>query len=191
MILRKKYLFAALLGAAFTLTGSALLQRLYAAVGGELLGILFGAVNGSIWESAKTLLLPYLIWSVLEVMSLRLPLHRFTVVKALSLYALGGAYLLLQTGGVGAVPSAVLSVMTAFTLSVGLHLSPLSLRGWFAPAVAALFLFLALYFSLTPFPPHHPIFRDPATGMYGIIPRHFDYGAAALDTLYTAEKSPL
>ena len=42
---------------------------------------------------------------------------------------------------------------------------------------------ISLYFALTPFAPHFKVFRDPATGLYGILPKHFDYGAFVLDSM--------
>ncbi len=178
----KRFLAVEILGVAFVAACSAFMRRLYAWTDGELLGILFGSVNGSAWELCKTLLLPFLIWSLLELLTLRLPFHRFVAAKAAALYALGVSYLLLSqlTGGIAA---GMICVPGAFALSFLLCGSSLRLRWMFAPALVLLFLFVALYFSLTPFPPRHEFFRDSLTGMYGIIPRHFDYGAAALDAL--------
>ena len=89
----RKLLFLEIAGGAFVACGSLFMRQLYTLCGGELLGILFGAVNGSMWEACKTLLLPYLLWAVLETLTLRLRVHRFTVVKALALYRLGFDYL--------------------------------------------------------------------------------------------------
>ena len=162
----KQFLAAEIAGAAFVAACSAFMRRLYDWTDGELLGILFGSVNGSSWELCKTLLLPFLIWSLLELLTLRLPFHRFVAAKTAALYALGAGFLLL-------------SQLTGST-AAGIICVP---GGLFAPALVLLFLFVAFYFSLTPFPPRHEFFRDRLTGMYGIIPRHFDYGAAALDAL--------
>lgn len=185
MILLSKKIFAAEpVGAAFTALGSWFMLSLYEASGGELLGILFGAVNNSAWEHCKTLLLPYLIWSILELLSFKPQVRRFTVAKTASLYALGLLYLLLTTFGASSTPAAAVSIAAAFISSILLYASPLKLQKLFTPAVVLLFVFFALYFSLTPFPPRHPLFYDSQSGMYGIIPKHYDYGAAALDTMY-------
>ena len=163
------------------------MRRLYDWTDGELLGILFGSVNGSAWELCKTLLLPFLIWSLLELLTLRFSFHRFAVAKTAALYALGALYLLLSKLA-GGTAAGIIAVIGAFALSFLLYSSSARLRGLFAPALALLFLFVALYFSFTPFPPRHEFFRDGATGMYGIIPKHFDYGAAALDASYFVQK---
>lgn len=180
----KKLSAAELGGAAFTALCSLFMLQLYELSGRELLGILFGAVNGSAWEHCKTLLLPYFIWSVLELLSLRPPAYRFTVIKTASLYALGAVCLLLRTAGVSEIISAAAAVAAAVVITLALYASGLKLHGLFTPAVVLVFLFFALYFSLTPFPPHHPLFYDNKSGMYGIIPKHLDYGAAALDSMY-------
>ena len=178
--MKRKLLITELLGTAFVAACAFFMRRLYALSGGELIGILFGAVNGSLWESCKTLLLPYLIWSMLELLAVRLSLRRFAAAKAASLYALGTGWLLLRMGGMSCAVSDALSIAGAFALSFALYFAPVRLEDMFAPALVLLFLFAALYFSLTPFPPHWSVFLDPATGMYGIIPKHFDYGASAL-----------
>lgn len=168
------------LGVGFAALAAVFMRHLYAWCDGELPGILFGAVNGSAWEACKTLLLPTLLWGVLEALTLRVHLRRFAAAKTLSLYALGAMYLLLRPWG--AEPAAcLLSLCAAFLLSWTLYRSPLPLQGLFPLAVCLLFLFWVLYFSLTPFPPHFAVFRDDATGMYGILPRQFDYGAAVLN----------
>ncbi len=178
----KRFLAAEIAGAAFVAACSAFMRRLYDWTDGELLGILFGSVNGSSWELCKTLLLPFLIWSLLELLTLRLPFHWFVAAKTAALYALGAGFLLLSQL-TGSTAAGIICVPGAFALSFLLCSSSLRLRGLFAPALVLLFLFVAFYFSLTPFPPRHEFFRDRLTGMYGIIPRHFDYGAAALDAL--------
>ena len=162
-------------GFLFVLAASAFMRRFYEWNNHELLGILFGAVNGSIWESCKTLLLPYLLWGLIELLAVRVSLYRFTASKTAGLYLTGILYLALRLCGMHTAVAAVLSLAAGFAVSAALYCSDIDLRGLFAPAVALLFLFVALYFSLTPFPPQHMIFVDPATGMYGIIPEHLDF----------------
>jgi len=176
--LDRKLLFLEISGGAFVACGSLFMRQLYALCGGELLGILFGAVNGSMWEACKTLLLPYLLWAILETLLLRLRVHRFTVVKALSLYLLGFVYLALRVTGSADLFASVLAVAAATLCSLFLYHADVPLRWLFAPSLVLLFLFAALYCSLTPFPPHTALFYDRTAGLYGIIPRHYDYGAA-------------
>ena len=45
--------------------------KLYELSGKGLIGVLFGSVNNSPWECIKPLLLSYLLWGILEALSLR------------------------------------------------------------------------------------------------------------------------
>ena len=60
--------------------------RLYELSGKGLLGVLFGSVNNSPWECVKPLLLSYLLWGILEALSLQPSIHRLTCAKTFSLY---------------------------------------------------------------------------------------------------------
>ena len=165
-------------GVVFVVVVALFMRNLYVWCDGDLPGILFGAVNNSPWESCKTLLFPYLLWGLLELMTLRLHTRRFVAAKTLSLYALALFYLLMRPWGAEPIAT-LLSICSAFLMSYMLYNSSLPLHGIFPLAVCLLFLFWVLFFSLTPFPPRLSIFRDETTGMYGIVPRCFDYGAVA------------
>lgn len=183
---RKRLLFAEACGIVFVLLSSFYMSKLYELCSGELLGVMFGSVNQSVWENCKTLLLPYLFWGLIELLSLSPHMRRFTSAKTLSLYFLGFIYISLNL-----IPgiethkaiSAIISVSASFILSFILYNSKLNLIALFPPSVFLLFLFWAVYFSFTPFPPENIIFLDPNTGLYGIIPQGFDRGAAVLDSL--------
>lgn len=179
----KKYLLLEASGGLFTAAASVFMQHLYSLSGQELLGILFGAVNGSVWEACKTLLLPFFIWSLLEALIYRTAIYRYTASKTISLYLLGAMYLILRQSPISPHLAAAVSLISAISLSVLLYISPLELQKLFVPSLLLLFLFISLYFALTPFAPHLKIFRDPATGLYGILPKHFDYGAFVLDSM--------
>ena len=114
----------------------------------ELLGISFGAVNGSIWRVCKTLLLPYLLWGLIEILAVKrvaVPVHRRK--KTAGLYLTGVLYLALRLCGMHVAVAAVLSLAAGFAVSAALYCSDINLRGFFAPSVALLFLFVALYLS--------------------------------------------
>ena len=174
-------------GIIFVLIISLFMSKLNDLCNGSLVGMLFGSVNHSIWESCKTLLLPYLIWGMIELMSLSPRMHSFTVAKTLSLLFLGIAYIGIRLIFGYAKPgifAAVICVTAAFAMSFFLYKSRFDLSALFPVSVFLLFLFWAVYFSFTPFPPKNLIFLDPQTGIHGIIPAHFDLGAAKLDAIY-------
>lgn len=175
-------------GILFCFLVSILMKQLYALTDGHLIGVLFGAVNNSVWEQTKTLLLPYLLWGLLELLSVQPSMKRLTAAKTLSLYLLGGLLcgggLLLRPCGAAANTAFSLAAVTFCSLfSQWLYRSPLYLKNLFAPCVLLLFLFVSLYFSFTPFPPQLALFRDDETGMFGIIPIYMDKGAVILDAL--------
>ncbi len=148
------------LGIVFVLSAALFMRALYSLSGGELVGILFGAVNDSPWEYGKTLLLPYLLWGMLELMCARPSLRRFTSAKTAGLYSLGALYIsarlclpILADDPAFELVAAALCLVFAAIITRVLLRSTLALSVLFPPAISLLMLFLAFYYSFTPFPP--------------------------------------
>jgi hypothetical protein len=190
--MQKKMLKLEIFGIFFVIASSIFLQNLYELCGHSLIGIMFGAVNDSIWETAKTLLLPYLAWAMIELLSLRQRFHKFATIKILTLYILGASFCVLcsvyslfnlESHTMPEFIAAILCTALSFVLSYKLLYSENGLEKQFIPALFLLFLFIALFCSLTPFPPKMHIFMDRATHLYGIIPENIDEGAIMLDTI--------
>lgn len=180
-------------GIFFTLILSVFLQNLYSLCNRKLIGVMFGSVNDSIWEIVKTLLLPFILWSIIEIMCLQTPFKKYVVSKVISLYYLGICYIVLclifsfsdkTSRWLFEFLSAIISICTAFFVSYVLNCSKSELHKLFVPSLFMLLLFTALFCSFTPFPPKMYIFMDRATNLYGIIPQHIDEGAIVLDTIY-------
>ena len=159
---------------------------LYELSGKGLIGVLFGSVNNSPWECVKPLLLSYLLWGILEALSLQPPLHRLAVAKTASLYLLGfllltGSFILsifgFKTGSAALTAMRLVSLCVSVAASMIIYRSDIDYNFFFAPCVFLLFLFLACYFSLTPFPLKNILFMDSETGLYGLIPDYYDLGA--------------
>lgn len=191
--MQKKLLKMEICGIFFVLAISVFMQNLYELSHKTVIGVLFGAVNDSIWENCKTFMLPYLIWAMIELLTLRPTFKRFVVSKIITLYILGISFLTLcSIYGVFGFKShmlaefiaAILCTATSFYLSFCLYTEISKSEQLFAPSLCMLMLFIALYCSFTPFPPNTYIFVDRATGLYGLIPSHIDTGAIVLDTLY-------
>ena len=191
--MQKKLLKLELLGMLFVIVMSVFLQNLYEISGKTLIGVMFGSVNDSIWEIEKTLLLPYLLWSLIELLCVRVPFRKFIVSKTISLWCFGIMYsaicLLYSVSGNEShmfpefIASIVCTVL-AFYLSYRLILSDKELGNYFYPAFFMIMLFTAFFCSFTPFPPQMPLFMDRTTGLYGIIPENFDIGAVYLDSIF-------
>ncbi len=68
-------------GLLFVIVLSALLTTLRYVTKSSVVGIFFGSVNDSIWEHCKLLLLAYIIWGMIELLSLKPSFKRFMVQK--------------------------------------------------------------------------------------------------------------
>lgn len=186
----KKFEIAGIL---FVIILSIFLQNLFNLTDRNLIGVMFGSVNNSIWEFTKTLLLPYFLWSMIELLSVRTPFRRFVVSKTVSLYFLGLSYILITlvtnllglcTNALPELVAAAVCVAMAQFLSMRLIRSNFNTQNLYYPSIFLLLLFIALFLSFTVFPPEMYIFKDRDTGLYGIIPEYIDKGAIALDTFY-------
>ena len=114
-------------------------------------------------------------------------MRRFTSCKTIALYFLGLSYIgisLIFGAENQNIFTAAVCTALSFVLSFALYKSKFNLQNLFPQSVFLLFLFWAVYFSFTPFPPQNAVFLDPESGLYGIIPNHIDLGAAALDAMY-------
>lgn len=173
-------------GTLFVFICGALLHFLYDWTNASALGVLFGAVNESVWEHIKIFSMPYVVWSIIEL-AFSIPYFRqFVVAKVMGLYLLGILiisffYLYTTITGAAILIIDILSVFAWISIS---HLfsykittSDKDLRNLFPLCLGLLFLFVVMYFCFTAVPPHIDIFKDPVTGMYGIIPKNIDVGA--------------
>ena len=193
MYMQKKFLKLELAGMLFVVVASVFLQNLYEISNRMIIGIMFGSVNDSIWEIEKTLLLPYFVWMLIEIMCIRLPFRKFVAAKTISLWCFAFTYsaicLLYSLFGEEShmLPefiAAIVCTVFVFYLSYRLIFSELKLEALYYPAFFMLLLFAAFYCSFTPFPPQLSLFQDRPTGLYGIIPENFDAGAVYLDSIF-------
>lgn len=180
-------------GILFVIILSIFLQNLFNITNRNLIGVMFGSVNNSIWEFTKTLLFPYFLWSMIELLSVRTPFRRFVISKTISLYFLGLSYILITlatnllglcTNALPELIAAAVCVAAAQFLSMHLIKADFNTQNLYFPSIFLLLLFVALFLSFTVFPPEMYIFKDRDTGLYGIIPEYIDKGAIALDTFY-------
>lgn len=178
--MHKKFWLLESVGVVFVVAGSCFMRRLYALSGYGLSGVLFGSVNNSPWEAAKTLFLPYLVWSLLELLCLGGGMRRLAVAKAAALAVLLGVYLGLRFCSGADLVCIAVAVAAATFASAAIRRSSLPVETVFPVALCVLFLLLAFYFCFTPFPPHNPLFADPVSGQYGIPPLGYDFGADVL-----------
>ena len=178
-------------GAVFVFVCGTLLHFLYEWSNKNVVGILFGSVNESVWEHIKIFAFPYLVWGVRELAFSIGYFRQFVVAKVFGLYLqciliISFYYLYSSIIGYSILWLDILSVFVwicfsqlfSFKLTTGQR----DVRGLFPFALGLLFLFGAMYFCFTAVPPHIDLFKDPVTGMYGIIPKNIDVGAFFMGT---------
>lgn len=184
--MNKKLKRLEIIGVFFVFISATLLHFLYSWTNGSALSILFGSVNESVWEHIKIFSMPYIVWSIIEL-AFSIPYFRqFVVAKTLGLYLL--IFLIISffyfyTTIIGKaifiidIVSVFIWVALAHYFSYKATTSSKEIRFLFPLCLGLLFLFMIMYFCFTAVPPHIDIFKDPITGLYGIIPENIDVGA--------------
>ena len=161
----------------------------YELSGGSTLSILFASVNESVWEHIKIFAVGFVLWSVIELFWVKPPFKKFVVAKTVSLYFLSMSIIaffytynlftkepILWLDLLSAGVFVVLSQYISFRLTTNNS----QIADYFPVAVLLLMTFFVMFFSFTIFPPRIDLFRDPVTGMYGIIDDYIDQGAVFL-----------
>lgn len=166
------------------------LHFFYDLTNGSVLAILFSAVNESVWEHVKIFAVGFVIWSVIELLWAKPPFKKFIVAKTLSLYFLSLAIIVFFYSyttiigepilAVDLISSAIFVALSQY-ISYRLTLSDNNIEEYFIVCIMLIMLYFVMFFSFTLFPPEIDLFKDPVTGMYGIIDENIDFGAVFLD----------
>jgi len=142
---------------------------------------LIAAVNESVWEHSKMVLLPIICWWTIYyiITGRKNNINKdkwFTSALVALLTALLTIpmmyYFYTEAFGVEilAIDIFILFLALLFGQLLGLHFYKYS-KGINSYMVISIFIVLILLFALfTFYPPHLPLFKDGATGEYGIIP---------------------
>ncbi len=157
---------------------------------GSALSILFGAVNESVWEHVKIFAAGYVVWAIVEILWVKPPIKKFVVAKTLTLYALSLSIIIFfyiykfftqKPYTAVYIISSIVFVMLSQYMSYKLTICDNNLKEYFPVAAMLLMTYFLMFFSFTMFPPKIDLFRDPLSGMYGIIEKYIDTGAFYLD----------
>ena len=157
---------------------------------GSVLSILFSAVNESVWEHIKIFTVGFVVWSFVELFWAKPPFKKFITAKILSLYFLSLSIIVFFYSYTTVIGKAILAVdlVSSFIfvalsqyITYRLVTSENKSADYFAVAVMLIMLYFVMFFSFTLFPPKIDLFKDPVTGMYGIIDDNVDLGAVFLD----------
>lgn len=167
-------------GAAAQFALAAFLHYAYALSGKSTFAAIFAAVNESVWEHVKTLLLPYLLWSVAEYYIIRPDLRRFVTARcagAVSLVLMTVCFFFVYSGVWGAsvlwidIVSAALWLLFAELICMRTLNTSRSAGELFPIAAAVLCLLAVMLLCFTVSPPKIGLFRDPVTQLYGLEKR--------------------
>lgn len=168
---------------------ASLLHFVYDLSGGSTLSILFGAVNESVWEHVKIFAVGFVVWAVIELLWVKPSFKKFVTAKTISLYLLSVSIIVffytynlfvnepvLWLDLLSSFAFVCLSQYTSYRLTVGDN----KIADYFPVSVLLLMTYFIMFFSFTVFPPKVDLFKDPVTGMYGIIDKSIDEGAVFL-----------
>lgn len=165
------------------------LHFVYDLSGGSTLSILFGAVNESVWEHIKIFAVGYVVWTLIEILWVKPPFKKFVTAKTVSLYFLSISIIVFfyTYNLFTEEPILIVDLLSSFVfvalsqyISFRLTVSDNEIEDYFSVAVLLLMTYFVMFFSFTVFPPKADLFKDPVTGMYGIIEKHIDTGAVFL-----------
>ncbi len=166
-----------MIGLFFTIAAGNLLHFVYDWSGGSPVAAAISGVNESAWEHMKLLAVPWLLWTAVELVTVRgvsglLSARAAGLVTGLLLIP---ALYYTYTGALGINSSLVniiifqLAVLSAFAVTRRMRKSGM-LCGvmWQVLAATALLVIAVLFFRWTFAPPQLPLFVDPVTGLAGI-----------------------
>lgn len=139
---------------------------------------LIAAVNESVWEHLKLAFWPALIFALIEWPFFRGKTKNFWAAKSIGIFTMSVIIMLVFYGYTALIGHNILwldislflfAVFTGQMISYRLLLRPTFASGIKILTVILLVLMIASFSLLTFFPPHSPLFRDYATGQYGIL----------------------
>lgn len=185
----RKFRILEIVGIAIIYLIATFLHFVYDLSGGSTLSILFGSVNESVWEHIKIFAVGYVVWALIEILWIKPPFKKFVTAKTVSLYFLSISIIVFfyTYNLFTEEPILIVDLLSSFVfvalsqyISYRLTVSDNKIADYFAVAVALLMTYFVMFFSFTVYPPKIDLFKDPVTGMYGIIEKHIDAGAVFL-----------
>ncbi len=182
----KKFKIFEIVGVPIIYLIATFLHFVYDLTDGSTLAILFGSVNESVWEHIKIIAVGFTVWTIIEFLFIRPPFKKFVTAKVFMLYFLSFlipiffyTYNLFTKKPVlwlDLVSTLVFIALTQY-ISYKIIVNENKLSDYYPLALMLLMLYYLMFFSFTVFPPKLELFRDPETGMFGIIEDHIDVGA--------------
>ena len=138
---------------------------------------IIAAVNESVWEHLKIGFWPALIWAIVELFVFGTKTRNFLFAKGAA-FTLGallitGIYYLTKAAGLESLPIDIanffVSIVIAQIISYRLVLVQKGYKVLNVIGVLLIAACIAVFSTLSYYPPHNPIFLDPVSGGYGIV----------------------
>lgn len=169
------------LGIVFTLVIGTLLHFMYEWTGESLIAAAFSAVNESLWEHLKLLVVPMLLFGIIEYFYYGKALDNFVTVRFLSILLgmaiiIFGFYTYSGAWGQNLLLVDILLFVLAVLLAYFFSFIALQKHRFDSPAakwasIIGIFTLIALFVWFTFSPPHIPLFIDTETGLFGVDKR--------------------
>lgn len=174
----KKLLWFSLAGVLFIFGLGAVMHFLYEWTGYQRWAAIIAPVNESVWEHTKMMVLPILLWGLVEFLVLKSPLKPWLSAKTLGLavmYLVIIGLFYMYTGILGYdvmwvdILIALLAAAGAQGISYWVLSEEKSFGMYHLLLWALLILMLVMYFSFTVNPPKLQLFEDPINHTFGIL----------------------
>lgn len=164
-------------GAAVSFGLASLLHFLWDWTGQLLPVAVFAAVNESVWEHVKILSWPFLFWSFAQYYFLRPDPKRLLIARTAGVLAVIGltiSFFYIYSGILGEhiawvdISAAALWLLVGELVSIRVLNSPALIEDYWLISAAVMTLIVVMLLCFTVSAPHIGLFRDPATGLYGL-----------------------
>ncbi len=192
-MLTKSFRKLELCGSIFNIVVTTFFIFSYKLSNGAVWSIIFASANHSLWEHIKSFFLPFLFWIIIEISLIpKVPLRRLVVSKVIALYSflllnILSFYLFSFSKDTNLFESIIIFyifLILSYLISYIIFCSSLNIERFFSFSLILLIIFVFMYISLTAKVPKLKIFKDPLSGLYGIIPKKYDTGATYLNKKY-------
>lgn len=179
-----------LLGSIFNIFATTFLIFSYKLSNNAVWSIIFASANHSLWEHIKSFFLPFIFWIIIEISLIpKVPFRRLVASKVIALYSflilnILSFYLLSYLKDINLFESFIifyLFLIISYLISYIIFCSNLNTEKLFYFSLILLMIFVFMYINFTAKVPKLKIFKDPLSGIYGIIPKKYDTGAIYLN----------
>lgn len=181
---KNKFIQVEFIGTTFTTLLSILLNKSYELTNGAAWTIIFASANHSLWEQIKVFFIPYIFWSCLECACLKgILIKRLIVSKIICIYLfiffnIIFYYVLIMFHINNHINiTFYILIFITYIIDYLIYNCKFNLQNYFFISLTLLIIILSAYLTFTAKPLKNKIFKDPISGIYGVLPNKLDLGA--------------